>query len=181
MTQPSADNLVWLDLEMTGLDVDQHAILQAAVVITDRDLKPLAELCCDVWQPEHVLARMGPFVRAMHEKTGLLDRVRSSQTEVTDADKALLGVIAKHVQHPATLCGNSIWQDRKFVDRYLPGVAGYLHYRMIDVSTLKVLTARWYGEEALFQKPTDREHDALFDIKNSIAELAHYRQALFRP
>jgi oligoribonuclease len=179
MPSQSASNLVWLDLEMTGLDVAEHAILQAAVVITDDKLNVLDELCLEVWQPERVLDKMGPFVVDMHQKTGLLTKVRASKLETRDAEQKLLALVAKWCTHPATLCGNSIWQDRRFVERYMPGLAGYLHYRMIDVSSLKVLVARWYGEEALFKKPTEAEHDALFDVKNSIAELLHYRKTLF--
>ena len=83
-------------------------------------------------------------------------------------------------EHPAVLCGSSIWVDRLFIDRHMPGFAGYLHYRMVDVSSIKVLAQRWYGEAAVFQKPTAGEHDARVDIHNSIAELAHYRRTLFR-
>jgi oligoribonuclease len=163
---------------MSGLDVETNRILQAAVVITNSALQPLDEFCCDVWQPEPVLAEMGPFVRAMHEKNGLLQRVRASQLDTADAEKKLLAIVAKWCPYPATLCGNSIWSDRKFIDRYMPALAGYLHYRMVDVSTLKVLASRWYGAEAVYSKPTGAEHDALFDVKNSIAELAHYRLTL---
>ncbi len=178
MAQQSSENLVWLDLEMTGLDVEEHRIVQAAVIITNGKLEPLEEFCCDVWQPDSVLEGMGPFVRAMHEKNGLVTRVRASKLDTADAEKKLLAIVAQWCPYPATLCGNSIWSDRKFIDRHMPALAGYLHYRMVDVSTLKVLATRWYGAEAVYAKPTDGEHDALFDIKNSIAELAHYRRTL---
>jgi oligoribonuclease len=177
----SKSNLVWLDLEMTGLDANQDVIIQAALIITNQNLEPLEELCLDVWQPESALSRMTPFVRAMHDKTGLLTRVRASDVELRHAEQALLEVVTGWCPYGAVLCGNSIWQDRKFVDRYMPGLAAYLTYRLLDVSSLKVLALTWYGETAKFEKPTAGEHDALVDIKGSIAELAHYRDKLFKP
>lgn len=179
MSSDKATNLAWLDLEMTGLDVDLHCILQAAVVITDKDLNVLAEAAYDVWQPASALERMSPFVRDMHEKTGLLARVAKSRTDTADAEQRLLRLVAEWCNTPATVCGNSIWQDRKFVDRYMPGLGRYFGYRMVDVSSLKVLAARWYGEGAVYSKPKQGEHDALVDIKNSVNELKHYRNTLF--
>ena len=122
---------------------------------------------------------MTPFVREMHEKNGLVDRVRGSKLELQAAEKRLLERVAGWCAYPAILCGNSVGQDKRFVERYMPGLAGYLSYRIIDVSSLKLLARAWYGDGALFQKPEEGEHDALVDIRNSIAELAHYRSALF--
>jgi oligoribonuclease len=175
----SPANLAWLDLEMTGLLVEEHCIVQAAVVITSGDLEVLDELALDVWQPQSALAAMSPFVRDMHQKTGLLSRVVNSKTDLGDVEQKLLAVVAGWCLYPATLCGNSIWQDRKFIDRHMPGLGRYCGYRMIDVSSLKVLAARWYGEKAVYVKPKTGEHDALVDIKNSIAELQHYRETIF--
>ncbi len=180
MSEVSAERLVWLDLEMTGLDPDRHVIIQAAVIITDNELNVLDEYACDIWQPEDALKTMSPFVRDMHDKNGLLDRVRDSRVDLTDAERNLLAVVAKWCTYPATLCGNSIWSDRKFIDRYMPGLARYLHYRMVDVSSLKVLASRWYDSAAQFRKPSAGAHDALVDIRNSIAELKHYREHMFR-
>lgn len=177
---PSPDNLVWIDLEMTGLDVDQHVIVQAAVIITDGQLNPLEEFACDVWQPEAELARMSPFVREMHETNGLIERVRASRFDTGDAEKRLLERVAGWCTYPATVCGNTIWQDRKFIDKYMPGLGRYLHYRLIDVSSLKSLAQRWYPDAAPFAKSKQGEHDALVDIRNSIAELAHYRKTILR-
>ena len=177
----SASHLAWLDLEMTGLDPETDVILQAALIVTDAELNPLEEFVCDIWQPESYLAGMTPFVREMHEKTGLVARVRSSTIDVRNAEKRLLQRVAGWCDYPALLCGNTIGQDRKFLDRYMPGLAGYLHYRMLDVTSLKLLAGLWYGEAATFDKPTVGAHDALVDIKNSIGELAHYRSALFKP
>jgi oligoribonuclease len=175
----SPSNLVWIDLEMTGLDVDAHCILQAAVVITSADLEVLAELCCDVWQPEAALSAMNPFVAEMHEQTGLVERVRQSKVDLGDAEQKLLSVVTTWCTYPATLCGNTIWQDRKFIDRYMPGLGRYAGYRMIDVSSIKLLAARWYGDNAVYAKSKAGAHDALVDIKNSVKELAHYRRTLF--
>lgn len=173
-------NLVWLDLEMTGLDPQRDVILQAALIVTTKDLAPLEEYACDIWQPEAELTKMTPFVREMHEKNGLIDRVRGSKLELQAAEKRLLERVAGWCAYPAILCGNSVGQDKRFVERYMPGLAGYLSYRIIDVSSVKLLARAWYGEGALFQKPEEGEHDALVDIRNSIAELAHYRGALFK-
>jgi len=173
-------NLVWLDLEMTGLEVESHVILQAALIVTDADLRPLEEFCRDIWQPEAELAKMSPFVRDMHDKTGLLARVGQSLTDTRRAEQQLLEIVTGWCPYGAVLCGNSIWQDRRFIDRYMPGLAAYLTYRLLDVSSVKVLARTWYGQSAVYVKPTAGEHDALVDIRNSIAELAHYRRTLFR-
>lgn len=176
----SPGNLAWLDLEMTGLDPERDAILQAALIITDENLQPLEEWVCDIWQPESELAKMTPFVREMHEQTGLLSRVRKSKIDLWATEKRLLERVTGWCTYPAVLCGNTIGQDKRFVDRHMPGLAGYLSYRTVDVTSLKILARLWYGEGAVFQKSQEGEHDALVDIKNSIAELAHYRATLFR-
>jgi oligoribonuclease len=175
-----AGNLAWLDLEMTGLDSQNDVILQAALIITNPDLQPLEEFSCDVWQPEAALAKLTPFVREMHEKSGLLPRVGKSKVDLFAAERQLLERIAGWCPYPATLCGNTIGQDKRFVERWMPGLAGYLHYRVLDVTSIKVLAKAWYGESAVYVKPEEGAHDALVDIKNSIAELAHYRKTLFR-
>jgi len=175
-----ASNLAWLDLEMTGLDPQRDVILQAALIITDRELTPVDEYCCDIWQPDDALARMSPFVRDMHEKNGLIERVRASRIDLREAERQLLSRVAAQCEHPALLCGSSIWVDRTFVDRHMPGLSGYLHYRMIDVTSVRLLADRWLGSEAVFVKPTQGEHDALVDIRNSIAALRHYRGAFVK-
>jgi oligoribonuclease len=171
----SAQNLVWLDLEMTGLDSQNDVILQAALIVTDADLRPLEELCIDIWQPEEALAKMVPFVRAMHEKTGLTTRLRASKTDVKAAERLLMERVTGWCPYGAVLCGNSVYNDKAFVDRWMPALSGYLSYRLVDVSSFKVLARLWYGDDAVFKKSSEGEHDALVDIKNSIAELAHYR------
>ncbi len=173
-------NLAWLDLEMTGLDAQRDVILQAALVVTNAELTVLEEYCVDIWQPETELAKMTPFVRDMHEKSGLLARLRSSKVDTWAAEQRLLERVAGYCTYPAVLCGNTIGQDKRFVESRMPGLAGYLSYRTIDVSSIKLLAKAWYGGGAVFDKPKDREHDALFDVRNSIAELLHYRKTLFR-
>jgi oligoribonuclease len=173
-------NLAWLDLEMTGLFADRDVILQAALIVTDSELTVLEEFCVDIWQPDAALAGMTPFVRDMHEKSGLLERVKKSKVDLGAVEQRLLERVAGFCPYPAVLCGNSIGQDKRFVERWMPGFAGYLSYRTIDVSSVKLLAKAWYGPTAVFDKPKDREHDALFDVRNSIAELAHYRKTLFR-
>ena len=176
----AGQNLVWIDLEMTGLDPQADVLLQAALVITTSDLTPLVETAVDIHQPEECLDRMTPLVRGMHTTTGLIDRVRKSIVGVEEAERLLLGHIRNYCQSPAILCGNSVWADRRFIAQFMPQVDRYLHYRILDVSSIKILAHCWYGASAVFDKPTAGAHDAIVDIHNSIAELRHYRRWLFR-
>jgi oligoribonuclease len=180
-TSPTSDNLVWIDLEMTGLDPGVDVILQAALVVTSGELQPLAEAAVDIHQPDDALSRMTPFVRDMHTRTGLVERVRLSNTTLADAERTLCEVVQRWCVSPAVLCGNSVWADRRFIARYMPGLDALLHYRIVDVSSIKVLAQRWYGASAVFAKPTTGAHDAVIDVRNSIAELRHYRSTLFQP
>lgn len=177
---PKKDRLVWLDLEMTGLEPEQCAILQMAIVLTDRDLDPIDQpLDLTIWQPESTLETMTPFVRRMHEKSGLLEEVRKSEISLAEAEQRALELVTKHCTYrTARLCGNSISQDRRFLTKYMPTLEGYLHYRQVDVSTIKELAGWWYNEK--FSKPDDGKHTALHDVKQSIEELRHYRRAIFR-
>jgi oligoribonuclease len=170
-----SSNLAWIDLEMTGLDVERDVILQAALIVTNQELESLEEASFDVWQPEPCLATMSPFVRDMHEKNGLLKRSKESRFECHEVERRLLERISGWCAFPAMLCGNSIGQDRRFINRYMPGLAGYLHYRMVDVSSLKVLMHLWYGQAGEYRKPEAGAHDALFDVRQSIEELKYYR------
>lgn len=176
----SADRLAWIDLEMTGLDPEHDVIVQAALIVTDRDLQPLETWVGDIWQPEEALQRMSPFVRDMHEKNGLIERCRASRLDVRSAERELLLRVTGWCAYPAVLAGSSVGHDKRFIERYMQGLAGYLSYRLVDVTSLKLLTRLWYGEQAPFIKSSDGEHDALVDIRNSIAELAHYRQQFFK-
>jgi len=135
----AASRLAWLDLEMTGLDPEIDVILQAALIITDSDLSPLEEFVCDIWQPEEALARMTPFVRDMHETTGLTQRVRASKLDLGAAERKLMERVTGWCGFGAVLCGNSIGQDKRFVDRWWPGLSGYLSYRTVDVTSVKIL------------------------------------------
>lgn len=180
MSAASSENLVWIDLEMTGLDPATSVVLQAALVITDDNLEPLDDVAMDIHQPEAALATMIPLVREMHTRTGLIERVRRTNLDVAQAERTLLERISRWCLPPATLCGNSVWSDRRFINRYMPELDRFLHYRLVDVSTIKVLAQRWYGDGALFGKPAAGAHDAVVDVRNSIAELRHYRQTLFR-
>ena len=180
MRTQSATNLAWLDLEMTGLNPQTDVILQAALIVTDAQLNVLEEFVCDIWQPDAMLELMVPFVKDMHETTGLTERVRKSKVDLLVAERKLLERVAGWCAYPAVLCGNTIGQDKRFVDQWMPGLAGYLSYRTVDVTSIKILARTWYGEEAVYEKPIKGEHDALVDIKNSIAELSHYRATVFK-
>ncbi len=175
-----ARTLVWLDLEMTGLEPNSCAIVQLAIILTDVQLNPVAEpLEISIWQPESVLETMSPYVRNMHEKSGLLEQVRRSRTSVADAEKKALELVSSHcAYHTARLCGNSIGQDRRFLIEYMPTFERYLHYRQIDVSSLKELAEWWYGLK--FRKPSEGQHTALHDVQQSIEELRYYRRHIMR-
>lgn len=173
-------HLAWIDLEMTGLDAQRDHILQAALIVTDEDLAIREEFVCDIWHPSEHFAGMNSFVRDMHERNGLLERCAASRTDLHAAEQALLMRVAAWCPYPAVLCGNTIGHDKKFIDRWMPGLSRYLSYRVIDVTSLKLLSRLWYGDAAEFQKPEEGRHDALVDIRNSIAELAHYRARFFK-
>ncbi len=170
---------VWMDLEMTGLDDKTCTIIQMATIVTDGALNELSCLELDVWQPESALETMSPFVRRMHTENGLLDRVRKSETSMAEAEQKTLEMLTTLCGYrKGILAGNSIWQDRRFLLRYMPHLEAYLHYRQIDVSTVKVLGKQWYGQKGEPpQKPST--HTALEDIRASIAELKFYQDKLF--
>lgn len=174
--------LVWLDLEMTGLDVRRHVIVEVATIVTDDELAIVAEgPDLVVHQPASTLAEMDDTVRALHERSGLLRAIERSTVTLADAGTATLAFVREHVPEAGTapLCGNSIGTDRRFLDAQLPALDRYLHYRSIDVSTVKELVRRWYPER-FAQVPAKREtHRALDDIRESIAELAWYRESVF--
>ena len=169
---------VWVDLEMTGLDTERCAIIEMAMIITDDKLNPLCEFERVVWQSERVLGDMSPFVRAMHEKNGLLPKVRASATDTEDVQREAVAMLLRHCGYrEGVLAGNSIHTDRRFLARYMPLFEGLLHYRQIDVSSLKVLAQAW--SPSALQAKSSKSHTALEDIRGSIAELTHYRRELF--
>jgi len=181
---PTDDRLVWIDLEMTGLDPDRHVIVELAVLVTDPQLEILDDgLDVVVHQPADALAGMDTFVRTMHTKSGLLPAIEASTVDLATAGGAALDYVKGHVPAAglAPLCGNTIGMDRRFLARYLPELDGHLHYRSIDVSSLKELCRRWYP--AVYKKrPSKKEsHRALDDIRESVAELRYYREQILRP
>ncbi len=174
-------NLVWMDLEMTGLDPERDVILEMATIITDADLNVLAEgPALALSQPEAKLAAMDEWNTKHHTASGLVDRVRTDSVTEAEAEAMTLAFIERHVaKGQAPLCGNTIWQDRRFLARYMPTLEGYLHYRMIDVSTVKELARRW-SPDILGGFTKQSQHLALADIRESIAELAYYRSRFFK-
>ncbi|MCC2624829.1 MAG: oligoribonuclease [Burkholderiales bacterium] len=175
-------NLVWLDMEMTGLSVEKNVIIEAAVVITDSDLNILAETPSYViHQPESELTKMDKWNVGTHTKSGLLEKVRASTSTTEEVEALLLRFIKKYTyKGQSPLCGNTIHQDRKFLVKYMPKLEAYLHYRNLDVSTLKELAKRWYPSIfAAFVK--HNKHEALADIHESINELKYYREKLLVP
>jgi oligoribonuclease len=176
--------LAWMDLEMTGLDPSRHVIVEIATIITDDELEIVAEgPDLVVHQPEEALALMDEVVVDMHTRSGLLEAIRSSTTTLEEAGAQTLAFLKEHVPEARTvpLCGNSIGTDRRFLATYLNDIEEHLHYRSVDVSTLKELARRWYpgALSSLPRKATS--HRALDDIRESIEELRHYRRTVFAP
>jgi oligoribonuclease len=178
------DRLVWIDCEMTGLDLRRDALIEVAAIVTDGELQPLddgVEVIIKV--ADDVLDTMIPFVRDMHAKSGLTEHVRTSTISLGEAETAVLDYVRSHVRDPKTapLCGNSIATDRGFLARDMPSLDEHLHYRMIDVSSIKELAKRWYPRVYQSQPEKGLNHRALADVLESIQELQYYRQTLFVP
>jgi oligoribonuclease len=174
--------LVWIDCEMTGLELSRDALIEVAAIVTNADLRPLDEgIDVIIHAADDVLDTMVPFVRDMHASSGLTEAVRASVTNLGDAEKLVLDYIKSHVPEAksAPLCGNSIATDRGFLARDMPDLDEHLHYRMIDVSSLKELAKRWYPRVYQSQPEKGLAHRALADIRESIVELAYYRRTLF--
>jgi oligoribonuclease len=174
--------LVWMDLEMTGLDHTSDVIVEIATLITDDELNIVAEgPDLVVHQPDDVLARMDPFVVDMHTRSGLLDLIRASTITLEQAGAETLAFIREHcpVERTVPLCGNSIGTDRRFLAAYLPEIEEYLHYRSVDVSSLKELVRRWYPDVLTQRGWKQGSHRALDDIRESVAELQLYRSLVF--
>ena len=172
-----------MDLEMTGLDHTSDVIVEIATLITDDQLEIVAEgPDLVVHQHDDVLARMDPFVVGMHTTSGLLDQIRASTITLEDAGAQTLAFIKEHVPGERTvpLCGNSIGTDRRFLAAYLPAIEAHLHYRSVDVSSIKELVRRWYPEVLAKRGWKQGAHRALDDIRESVAELRLYRELVFR-
>ncbi len=171
----SSDNLIWIDLEMTGLDPDQDLIIEIATVVTDKELNRVAEgPVIAIYQEDSVLDAMDEWNTTQHGKSGLLDRVRKSEYSMVDAERMTIEFLQNYVPvNVSPMCGNSICQDRRFLYRYMPELEKYFLYRNLDVSTLKELIKRWTTGQDQFIK--NASHLALDDIYDSIEELQHYR------
>ena len=176
--------LIWMDLEMTGLDPERHVIVEIATLVTDDDLNIVAEgPDLVIYQPDEALAEMDDFVTNMHITSGLLDLIKTSTVTHDDAMQQTLDFIKLHSPEPMKipLCGNSIRTDRAFLNKYMPDIENWLHYRCVDVSTVKELVKRWNpGLEHARPKSEGTTHRAMDDIRDSVAELKFYRDKVFR-
>jgi oligoribonuclease len=178
------DRLVWVDCEMTGLDLHRDALIEIAALVTDSELRILDEgIDLVINAPDELLDGMLPVVQEMHAHSGLTDAVRASTVTVAEAERLVIEHLRKHVPDARTvpLCGNSIATDRAFLARDMPELDGFLHYRMVDVSSIKELTRRWYPRVYFSQPQKGLAHRALADIKESIRELRYYRGTVFVP
>lgn len=178
---PRDDLLVWIDMEMSGLDPERESILEIATLITDAALDVVAEgPVLAIHQPESLLEAMDDWNREHHHASGLVARVRASRVSLADAEDATLAFVRQYcTERSSPLCGNSIYQDRRFLARYMKRLDAFLHYRNIDVSTVKELVRRWYPDAP---PPPEKKHAhlALDDIRESLEELRFYRTTAFR-
>ena len=184
MADKGLDRLVWADCEMTGLDLRRDALIEIAVLVTDSELRVLDEgVDIVITAPDELLDGMLPVVREMHASSGLTEAVRASTTTVAEAEQMVLDYLRTHVPDARTvpLCGNSIATDRAFLARDMPQLDAFLHYRMVDVSSIKELCRRWYPRVYFSQPQKGLAHRALADIKESIRELRYYRGTVFVP
>ena len=178
------NRIVWVDLEMTGLDPSRHVIVEVAALVTDAELNIIDEgVDLVVHTTDAELAEMDDFVTQMHSDNGLLDDIKASTVSIEEAEGAVLELVEKHCDpaHPAPLAGNSIATDRTFIKAQMPRLDAALHYRMIDVSTVKELSRRWFPKAYFNQPQKGMAHRALADIVESIRELDYYRRAVFVP
>lgn len=175
------DNLIWIDLEMTGLDPDNDYIIEIATIVTDANLNVLAEgPSLIIHQPDAVMDNMNEWCVRQHGQSGLTQRVRESIVTEREAEQQTIEFLAEYVDKGASpICGNSIGQDRRFLNRYMPELESYFHYRNLDVSTIKELARRW-KPELLSNFTKQGSHLAMDDIRDSIAELQHYRANFFK-
>lgn len=179
MARQLPNPLVWIDLEMSGLDPDEDVILEIATIVTDGDLEVVSEgPNLVIHQPEEVLQGMDAWNTKHHGESGLTERVRNSEIDTREAERRTLEFLRDHVEpDDAPLCGNSVYQDRRFLYRYMPELEEFLHYRNVDVSSIKEVVERWYSDVEAPEK--DTRHRALDDIRESIEELRFYRDRVF--
>ncbi|MEJ5919312.1 MULTISPECIES: oligoribonuclease [unclassified Corynebacterium] len=178
------DRIVWIDCEMTGLDAERHVMVEIAALVTDADLNILDEgIDIVIHASEIDLAQMDDVVTQMHNSSGLTEEIRASKVDITEAERLVLDYVKKWVpmSRQAPLAGNSIAADRAFIKRYMPALDNHLHYRMIDVSSLKELARRWYPRVYFRQPEKGMSHRALSDIRESVRELYYYRRAMMLP
>ena len=178
------NRIVWVDLEMTGLDPSRHVIVEVAALVTDAELNIIDEgVDLVVHATDAELAEMDDFVTQMHSDNGLVDDIKASTVSLAEAEDAVLALVEKHCDpaHPAPLAGNSIATDRTFIRAQMPRLDAALHYRMIDVSTVKELSRRWFPKAYFNQPQKGMAHRALADIVESIRELDYYRRSVFVP
>jgi len=182
MSEPNASNLFWVDMEMTGLNPEVDHILEVASVVTDAYLNIIAEgPDIVVHQSETVLKNMHEWSQKQHAKSGLTDAVRASKITLKEAEQQTLAFAKQHcLAGGATLCGNAVHHDRRFIIKHMRMLDEFCHYRLVDVSTVKVLVGRWYPKDKNLP-PKGNTHRALTDIKESIEELRYYREHYFRP
>lgn len=172
-------NLLWLDMEMSGLNPQQDTILEVATIVTNNNLEPIDQgFSVIINHPEKILKKMDEWNIKTHSGTGLYEKVLKSKISITEAEKMLLSYAKKHLQDKSSpLCGNTIWQDRMFLIKHMVKFNEFMHYRNIDVSTIKELAFKWYPDLAPFVKKG--QHSAMADIKESLAELKYYRHQIF--
>lgn len=177
----SEDNLIWIDMEMTGLQPEVNRVIEVAAIITDKNLNVLHEgPVVAVHQSDEILAAMDQWNTDTHTRSGLVDRVRASTVDERECEDIFLETFRRFVpEGKSPMCGNTIGQDRRFMARWMPRLESYFHYRYVDVSTLKELARRWAPEHVRsFQKST--KHQALSDIQESIDEMNHYRRTIMK-
>jgi oligoribonuclease len=170
---------IWIDLEMTGLNPEKHVIVEIASIVTDDQLRILARgPDIAIHHPEHILSSMDEWSRQHHESSGLLDRVRASSCDCHQAEQEVLNSFPRYCEKgKSPLCGNSVWQDRRFLIAHMPKLEAFFHYRNIDVSSVKELVKHWYPSIPTFKKK--KAHMAMSDIEESIKELQYYRKNVF--
>ena len=177
----SKKHFVWIDLEMTGLNPDIDTILEIATIITDDQLELVAQgPHYIIHQPDNILNAMIPVVQELHKNSGLTQAVRESSISLQQAEKDTFTFIQQHAhKRKAYLAGNSVWQDRMFLQKYMPSIIDHLHYRLLDVTSFKIAMNAWYPQKEDFEYKKEDKHRALSDIKESIKELAFYKKQFF--